>query len=66
MPVLLMDGKGDLSGIAKPGKDEEETDTKKSTHTGRSSKEESIFDNPIVKIAGRTVATIITRRLLGL
>jgi uncharacterized protein len=34
--------------------------------SGRSvKKEESIFDNPIVKQAGRTAATVLTRSLLG-
>ena len=32
---------------------------------GRAEKEESFFDNPIVRSAGRTAANIITRSLLG-
>ncbi len=32
---------------------------------GRTEKEESFFDNPIVRSAGRTAANIITRSLLG-
>ncbi len=32
---------------------------------GRAPKEESIFDNPLLRSAGRTAATMITRSLLG-
>ena len=32
---------------------------------GREPKEKSILDNPIVRSAGRTAATMITRSLLG-
>jgi hypothetical protein len=31
----------------------------------KAAKEEDIFDNPILKQAGRTAASIITRSLLG-
>ena len=36
-----------------------------SGEVGRAEKEESFFDNPIVRSAGRTAANIITRSLLG-
>jgi len=38
---------------------------KKSTKQAAAKKEESFFDSPMVKSAGRTAATIITRSLLG-
>lgn len=38
---------------------------KTSTATKKAEKDESIFDNPIVKSAGRTAANMITRSLLG-
>ncbi|HEU4469730.1 MAG TPA: helicase HerA-like domain-containing protein [Flavisolibacter sp.] len=41
---------------------EEEVEEKK---TVKKEKETSVFDNPIVRSAGRTAATIITRSLLG-
>lgn len=45
----------------------EEAEEKKTSKTGRKTapKEESFFDNPIVKSAGRTAANLITRSLLG-
>jgi hypothetical protein len=44
-----------------------ENDAQFSDNSGRASKqkEESFFDNPIVKQVGRTAASIITRSLLG-
>jgi DNA helicase HerA-like ATPase len=44
---------------------EQSASTQKESSTGKAKKEETIFDNPIVKQAGRTAATIITRSLLG-
>lgn len=43
--------------------EQEEQETK--TTAKREKKEESFFDNPVVKQAGRTAASIITRSLLG-
>jgi predicted flap endonuclease-1-like 5' DNA nuclease len=43
----------------------EEEQSSKETAKGRPKKEESFFDNPAVKQAGRTAASIITRSLLG-
>jgi DNA helicase HerA-like ATPase len=43
-------------------KDDEEVEEKKAK---TAKKEESFFDNPIVKSAGRTAANLITRSLLG-
>ena len=43
----------------------EEEQSSKETTKGRPKKEESFFDNPAVKQAGRTAASIITRSLLG-
>jgi hypothetical protein len=43
-----------------------EQQAKQEKKTARAApKEESVFDNPIVKSAGRTAANIITRSLLG-
>ena len=44
-------------------KEEEEKEEAKASSSGR--KEKTFFDNPIVKAAGRTAATILTRSLLG-
>jgi hypothetical protein len=44
-------------------KEEEEKEEAKAASSGR--KEKTFFDNPIVKAAGRTAATILTRSLLG-
>ena len=42
--------------------EEQETEDKA---TGRKKKEESFFDNPVVRQVGRTAASVITRSLLG-
>jgi hypothetical protein len=44
-------------------KSEEESPSK--AESSSTKKEESFFDNPVVKQVGRTAATIITRSLLG-
>src|SRR5215213_3700260 len=48
-------------------KTNEQAEEKKTVKTGRrnAKKEESFFDNPIFKSAGRTAANMITRSLLG-
>lgn len=49
-------------------KTKEQAEVKKAAATGKkesAKKEESFFDNPIVKSAGRTAANMITRSLLG-
>ncbi|MGL6267755.1 MAG: helicase HerA-like domain-containing protein, partial [Chitinophagaceae bacterium] len=46
-------------------RDSEEATEKASKSTKKSSREESIFDNSVVRQAGRTAASIITRSLLG-
>jgi len=46
-------------------KAEKEEETEEKRPAGRVKKEESFFDNPIVKSVGRTAANIITRSLLG-
>ncbi|HYJ37429.1 MAG TPA: helicase HerA-like domain-containing protein [Chitinophagaceae bacterium] len=44
---------------------QESASKKETSSPGKPQKEESVFDNPILKQAGRTAATIITRSLLG-
>jgi uncharacterized protein len=53
---------GKLSAAA--GKDQAETESA-AKPAGRAKKEESWMDNPLVRSAGRTAATMITRSLLG-
>lgn len=43
----------------------QEAETPKKTTAGRPRKEETIFDNTVVKQVGRTAASILTRSLLG-
>ncbi|WP_121352883.1 helicase HerA-like domain-containing protein [Flavisolibacter nicotianae] len=43
----------------------EEAQAQKAAPKGRAAKEESWMDNPIVRSAGRTAATMLTRSLLG-
>lgn len=43
----------------------EKAEAKEAARSGRPKKEESIFDNTVVKQAGRTAASILTRTLLG-
>ena len=45
--------------------EQEAEDKQEKTTTKRAKKEESFFDNPVVRQAGRTAASIITRSLLG-
>ncbi|TDO26783.1 helicase HerA-like domain-containing protein [Sediminibacterium goheungense] len=46
-------------------KSEEEAEPEAEKNTGRKKKEESFFDNPVVRQVGRTAASVITRSLLG-
>jgi hypothetical protein len=46
-------------------RESEEATEKASKSPKKSSREESIFDNSVVRQAGRTAASIITRSLLG-
>jgi len=52
-----------LEAAAEKSREVSEADEEKST--GRSKKEESFFDNPVVRQVGRTAASVITRSLLG-
>lgn len=46
-------------------KNEQEAEPEAEKTTGRKKKEESFFDNPVVRQVGRTAASVITRSLLG-
>ncbi len=46
-------------------KNEQEAEPETEKTTGRKKKEESFFDNPVVRQMGRTAASVITRSLLG-
>jgi DNA helicase HerA-like ATPase len=55
-----------LNAKLEAAEESEEAETKKPpAKTTRSKKEESWMDNPMVRSAGRTAATILTRSLLG-
>jgi len=54
-----------LEEAAKKSQEEEEEKQEEKASKSSSKKEESFLDNPLVKSAGRTAATIITRSLLG-
>jgi uncharacterized protein len=54
-----------LEAAAEKSKIETDEDDEPATKKGRAKKEEGFFDSPIIKSAGRTAATIITRSLLG-
>ncbi|HYM93590.1 MAG TPA: helicase HerA-like domain-containing protein, partial [Chitinophagaceae bacterium] len=56
---------GKLDDAAKKSKDAKQTQKQEKTQEKASKKDESIFDNPMMKQVGRTAASVITRSLLG-
>jgi uncharacterized protein len=54
-----------LNAKLKAAAEANETKSAEGSKPGRPKKEESWIDNPMVRSAGRTAATILTRSLLG-
>ena len=56
---------GKLEQASQKPEQEKETAHEQKTSGRTAKKEESIFDNPMMKQVGRTAATVLTRSLLG-
>ncbi|MFL5772688.1 MAG: ATPase, partial [Flavisolibacter sp.] len=54
-----------ISVAQKKGEEKKEMELEEKEDRRSSKKEKSILDNPIIRSAGRTAATMITRSLLG-
>ncbi|MGE5518729.1 MAG: helicase HerA-like domain-containing protein [Candidatus Dadabacteria bacterium] len=61
----ILNKKLDIAEESSRGGNEPTTSDTGASRTGRPKKEESWMDNPIVKQAGRTAASMLTRSLLG-